>query len=77
MVKRERFVTPVTCAQCALNGSVTWEEDEGGTLETTIKSMSHGFMMGPGTEIYCDYCGVKATFGRTLSRSEMMTRPGR
>jgi hypothetical protein len=75
-VKRERFVTPVTCPQCALNGSVTWEEDEGGYLETTIKSISHGFMIGPGTEIYCDDCGVKATFGRTLSRSEMMTRHG-
>jgi hypothetical protein len=33
-------------------------------------------MIGPGTEIYCDDCGVKATFGRTLSRSEMMTRHG-
>jgi len=74
MVKRERFVTPVTCPQCASNGSVTWEEDEGGNLETTIKSISHGFMLGPGTEIYCDDCGVKATFGRTLNRSEMMTR---
>jgi hypothetical protein len=76
MVKRERFVTPVTCPLCALNGTVTWEEDEGGHLETTIKSISHGFMMGPGTEIYCDDCGVKATFGRTLSRSEMMMRQG-
>jgi hypothetical protein len=73
MAKRERFVTPLTCPQCALNGSTTWEEDEGGVLETTIKSVSHGFVIGPGTEIYYDGCGVTATFGRTLSRSEMMT----
>jgi hypothetical protein len=73
MVKRERFVTPVTCPQCALNGSATWEEDESRNLETTIRRISHGFMIGPGTEIYCDGCGVKATFGRTLSRSEIMT----
>jgi len=72
MLKRERFVTPVTCPQCALNGSATWEEDESRNLETTIKSISHGFMIGPGAEIYCDSCGVKATFGRTLSRSEVM-----
>ena len=74
MVKRERFVTPVTCPLCALNGSLTWEEHESGNLEVTIKSVSHGFMAGPGAEIYCDDCGVKATFGRTLSRSEMMNR---
>ena len=71
-VKRERFLTPVTCPQCALNGSAMWEEDESRNLETRIKSISHGFMIGPGTEIYCDSCGVKATFGRTLSRSEVM-----
>ena len=74
MVKRERFVTPMTCPQCALNGSATWEEDESRNLEVTIKSISHGFTIGPGTEIYCDGCGVKAIFGRTLSRSEMMSR---
>ena len=73
MLKRERFVTPVTCPQCALNGAASWEEDESRNLETTIKSISRGFMIGPGTEIYCDSCGVKAIFGRTLSRSEMMT----
>lgn len=73
MVKRERFITPVTCPQCALNGSATWEEDESRNLETRIKNISHGFMIGPGTEIYCDGCGVKAIFGRTLSRSEIMT----
>jgi hypothetical protein len=71
VAKRERFVTPVTCPQCALNGSATWEEDESGNLKTTIKSISHGFMIGPGTEIYCDDCGVTAIFGRTLSRSEI------
>jgi len=71
MAKRERFVTPVTCPQCALNGSVTWEEDEGGNLKTAIKSLSHGFILGPGTEMYCNDCGVRATFGRTLSRSEI------
>jgi hypothetical protein len=71
MAKRERFVTPVTCPQCALNGCTTWEEEESRNLETRIKSISHGFMIGPGTEIYCDGCGVKAIFGRTLSRSEM------
>jgi hypothetical protein len=73
VTRRERFVTPVTCPQCALNGSAIWEEDESGHLETTIRSISHGFMTGAGMEIYCDSCGVKATFGRTLSRSEMMT----
>jgi hypothetical protein len=55
----------------ALNGSATWEEDESENLKTTIKSISHGFMIGPGTEIYCDGCGVTAIFGRTLSRSEI------
>ena len=70
MLKRERFVTPVTCPECALNGSATWEEDESRNLETRIKSISHGFMIGPGTEIYCYSCGVKAIFGRTLSLSE-------
>jgi len=71
MAKRERFVTNVTCPECALNGSATWEEDESGNLKTTIKSLSHGFRIGPGTEIYCANCGVKAHIGRTLSRSEM------
>jgi hypothetical protein len=69
MVKRERFVTPVTCPECALNGSATWEEDESRNLETRIKSISHGFMIGPGTEICCDSCGVKVIFGRTLRGS--------
>jgi hypothetical protein len=73
MVKRERFATPVTCPQCALNGSAIWEEDESRNLETRIKHISYGFMIGPSNEIYCDGCGVKAIFGRTLSRSEMMT----
>ena len=63
MVKRERFVTHVTCPQCALNGSATWEEDESGNLETTIKSLSHGFKIGPGIAIYCADCGIKATIG--------------
>jgi len=69
--KRERFVTPVTCPQCALNGSATWEESERGDLETTMKSVSDGFRIDRGTEIYCADCGVKAIVGRTLSRSEM------
>ena len=69
--KRERFVTPVTCPECALNGSANWEESERGDLETTIKSVSDGFRIEHGTEIYCTDCGVKATIGRTLSRSEM------
>jgi hypothetical protein len=77
VVKRERFITPVTCPQCALNGSAVWEEDESRNLETRIKSISRGFMIGPGTEIYCDGCGVKAIFGRTLSRSEMMIATAR
>jgi hypothetical protein len=72
-IKREQFITPVTCPQCARNGSAAWEEDERRNLQTRIKSISHGFMVGPGTEIYCDDCGVKAIFGRTLSRSELMT----
>lgn len=71
MTKRERFVTPVTCPQCALNGSATWEESERGDLETIIKSVSDGFRIDRGTEIYCANCGVKAIVGRSLSRSEM------
>jgi hypothetical protein len=42
MGKREHFVTPLTCPECALNGSATWEEDEKGNLETTIKILSSG-----------------------------------
>jgi hypothetical protein len=68
---RERFATPVTCPQCALNGSATWEESESGDLETAIKSVSDGFRIDLGKEIYCTNCGVKAIVGRTLSRSEI------
>jgi hypothetical protein len=71
MAKREHFVTHVICPECALNGTATWEENESGNLETTVKNLSHGFMIGPDTEIYCADCGVKATVGQTLSRSEM------
>ena len=71
MAKRERFVTPVTCPVCALNGSATWEESERGDLETIIKSVSDGLRIDHGTEIYCANCGVKAIVGRTRSRSEM------
>ena len=70
MAKRERFVTPVTCPECALNGSATWEESERGDLETIIKKVSNGFRNGPSGEIYCASCGVKAIVGKTLSRSE-------
>jgi hypothetical protein len=69
--KRERFVTPVTCPECALNGSATWEESERRDLETTIKSLSEGFKIDRGAEIYCADCGVKANIGRTLKRSEV------
>jgi hypothetical protein len=71
MATRELFVTHVTCPECALNGSATWEENESGNLETTVKSLSLGFKIGPDTQIYCADCGVKATIGQTLSRSEM------
>ncbi len=47
MAKREHFVTHVTCPECALNGSATWEENESGNLETTVKSLSQGFKIGP------------------------------
>ena len=60
MAKLERFVTSVTCPVCALNGSATWEENESGNLETTIKSLSHGFRIGPDSEILCANCGVRA-----------------
>ena len=60
MAKRERFVTSVTCPVCALSGSATWEENESGNLETTIKNLSHGFRIGSGSEILCANCGVKA-----------------
>ena len=70
--KRERFTTPVTCPECALNGYATWEESERGDLETTIKSVSDGFRIErSGTETYCAECGVKAKIGKSLSRSEM------
>jgi hypothetical protein len=70
MAKREHFVTSVTCPECALNGSAAWEESERGDLQTTIKTISDGFRMGRGGEIYCAECGVKALTGRTLSRNE-------
>ena len=70
MAKREHVVTPVTCPECALNGSATWEEDEKGNLETTVKTLSPGFRVGSDSEIHCAECGVKARIGRTLSRSE-------
>ena len=60
VAKRERFVTSVTCPECALNGSATWEENESENLETTIKSLSHGFRIDPDNEIVCAECGVKA-----------------
>jgi hypothetical protein len=69
MTKHERFVTPITCPECALNGSATWGER--GNLETIIEGLSDGFRQGPGGEIYCDGCGVKAVKGKTLCRSEM------
>jgi hypothetical protein len=72
--KRERFDTPVTCPQCALNGTANWQESERGDLETTIKSVSDGFRIDRGTEIYCADCGVKAIVGRTVSRAEMKPR---
>jgi hypothetical protein len=60
VAKRERFVTSVTCPECSLNGSATWEENETGNLETTIKSLSLGFRIGSDNEIVCADCGVKA-----------------
>jgi hypothetical protein len=60
MVKRERFVTSVTCPVCALNGSATWIENESGNLETTIWSLSNGFRICPGNEVRCFDCGVTA-----------------
>jgi len=70
MEKREHFVTHVTCPECALNGTATWEEDEKGNLETTVKTLSPGFLVDPDSEIRCAECGVKARVGQTLSRSE-------
>jgi hypothetical protein len=70
MTKLEHFITPVTCPECALNGSATWEEDEKGNLKTTVKILSPGFSVGPDSEIRCAECGVKAQTGQTLSRSE-------
>jgi hypothetical protein len=69
MTKRELFVTPVTCPECALNGSATWEEHA--DLDTVIKTVSDGFRSGPDGEIFCAGCGVKAIKGKTLCRSEM------
>ena len=70
MVKLEWFITPVTCPQCALNGSAIWEETERADLETIVKSISDGFRIDPEGEIYCTDCGVKAVRGKTLSRSD-------
>jgi hypothetical protein len=69
MGKREHFVTPLTCPECALNGSATWEEDEKENLETTVK-ISPGFRAVSDSEIRCAECGVKAQVDQTLSRSE-------
>jgi hypothetical protein len=69
MTKHERFVTPVTCPECALNGAATWEER--GDLETVIQSLSDGFRIDPDGEIFCAGCGVKAVKGKTLCRSEI------
>jgi hypothetical protein len=71
MAKREHFVTPVTCPECALNGSAVWEESDRGDLQTTIKTISGGFKIGRGGEIYCAECGVKALTGQTRSRNEI------
>jgi hypothetical protein len=60
MHKREQFVTSVTCPECALNGTATWEENESENLETTITSLSDGFRIGPDDEIICAEFGVKA-----------------
>ena len=70
MDKRERFITSVTCPECALNGFATWEEHESGNLETTIKHLSHGFRIGPDGEIVCVNCGVKARITGITSGNE-------
>jgi Zn ribbon nucleic-acid-binding protein len=70
--KRERFVTSVTCPECALTGSATWEENQSGNLETTIKCLSYGFRIGPDNEIICAECGVKARISGIASG----TKPG-
>src|ERR1700684_1044718 len=75
--KREHFVTQVTCPECALNGSATWEESQRGNLETTIKSISDGFRINAGTEIYSAECGVKATIGKTCQRRSKNASAGR
>jgi hypothetical protein len=69
-MKREHFVTPVTCPECALNGSAIWADTERGDLETKITRVSDGFRVGPDGEIYCAGCGVKAAAGKTLTHSE-------
>jgi hypothetical protein len=37
-----------------------WEVNESKNLEMTIKSLSHGFRIGPDNEIVCADYGVKA-----------------
>jgi hypothetical protein len=69
--KRERFVTSVTCPECALTGSATWEENQSGNLETTVKSLSHGFRIGPDNEIICAECGVKARISGIASGTKL------
>jgi hypothetical protein len=71
MAKREHFVTPLICPECALTGSANWEESERGDLETTIKSISPGFRISPDGQIYCAECGVKAVMSKTLGPSEL------
>jgi hypothetical protein len=73
MHKRERFVTSVMCPECALIGSVNWEEEESRNLETTIKSLSRGFRIFPDNEIVCADCGVRA---RTIGLATGSTRLG-
>ena len=72
MDKRERFITSVTCPECALNGFATWEEHESGNLETTIKRLSHGFRISPDSEIVCVNCGVKARITGIASGNEAL-----
>jgi hypothetical protein len=65
MDKRERFVTSVTCPECALNGSATWEENESGNLETTIKA----YRMALGSVLITRLSAQTAALRHALSAS--------
>jgi hypothetical protein len=64
MAKREQCETAVVCPNCKKIGTVRWEENKNSfrhraELGTTLKSVSSGFRVGKGTEIFCTTCNIR------------------